>query len=140
MTSRTEHIPTNEITLATALDGDGPAVLLVHGFPHTRELWNRVVPDLARSRRTIAPDLRGIGGSTRAALGYDAANLADDLLGLLDALDVESASVVAIDAGVPAAFVLGLQRPDRVRSLVLMESTIGTLPGAEDFFRAGAPW
>ena len=52
----------------------------------------------------VAPDLRGIGGSTRATNGYDALNLAADLLGLLDALDVESATVVAIDAGVPPAF------------------------------------
>jgi pimeloyl-ACP methyl ester carboxylesterase len=136
----TENVRTNGVTLATTVDGEGPAVLLVHGFPHTRMLWSEVMPDLARTHRVIAPDLRGVGGSTRASDGYDAVNLAADLLGLLDALHVDSAAVVAIDAGVPPAFVLALQHSDRVRSLVLMESTLGALPGAENFFRAGAPW
>ena len=133
-------ISTNGVQLATDMVGDGPAVLLVHGFPHTRALWSGITPDLARSFRVVAPDLRGLGGSTRAASGYDAENLARDLLGLLDALDIASVTVVAIDAGVPPAFVLGLRHPDRVRSLVLMESTLGTLPGAEGFFAAGPPW
>jgi pimeloyl-ACP methyl ester carboxylesterase len=137
---KTERVRTNGVTLATTVAGEGPVVLLVHGFPHTRSLWSEILPDLAQSHRVVAPDLRGVGQSTRAVDGYDALNLAEDLIGLLDALNVESAAVVAIDAGVPPAFVLGLQHPGRVRSLVLMESTLGSLPGAEEFFAAGAPW
>lgn len=136
----TEHPKVNGITLEVSLTGTGPDLVLVHGFPHTRQLWEPVTDRLAQTHRVVAPDLRGTGGSTRAAQGYDGATLADDLRGLLDALGIESADVVAIDAGVPAAFLLALQHPGRVRSLVLMESTLGVLPGAEAFFRAGAPW
>lgn len=135
-----ERVDVNGITLEFTDSGTGPAVLLVHGFPHTRDLWHDVAPALARDRRVIALDTRGIGGSTRIETGYDVITLAADLHGLLDTLQLEHADVVAIDAGGPPAFVLAVQHPDRVRRLVLMESTLGVLPGAEDFFRAGAPW
>ncbi|WP_330359607.1 alpha/beta fold hydrolase [Actinosynnema sp. ALI-1.44] len=85
----------------------------------------------------MAPDLRGLGASTRAQDGYDAATLAADVEGLLDAVGEPTAAVVAIDAAVPAAFLLAVRRPDRVRRLVLMESLLGSLPGAEDFLASG---
>lgn len=132
----------NGIEMAVDHRGTGDPVLLVHGFPHTHALWSKVGPRLAaeHGRRVIAPDLRGCGGSTRAEHGYDAVNLAADLAGVLDAGDVQSADVVAIDAGVPAAVALALLHPTRVRRLAVMESTLGQLPGAEDFFQAGPPW
>ena len=90
--------------------------------------------------RVIAPDLRGLGDTTRAADGYDAENLATDAEQLLAALNVDSAAVVGIDAGTPPAFLLAMRRPDLVRRLVLMEALLGRLPGAEDFLSAGPPW
>jgi pimeloyl-ACP methyl ester carboxylesterase len=133
-------IETNGTRLNVAVSGAGSAVLLMHGFPHTWRVWNDVIPALAERYRVVAPDLRGLGASDRAPSGYDAQNLAQDMIGLLDALGEASAAVVALDAGAPPAFLLGLEHPARVSRLVLMESTIGLLPGAEDFFRAGPPW
>ncbi|GAA3115680.1 alpha/beta fold hydrolase [Streptomyces rectiviolaceus] len=134
------QITTNGITANVAITGTGPAVLLLHGFPHTWQLWSEVMPRLAERYRVIAPDLRGLGASTRAADGYDAATLAADAEGLLDALGERSAAVVGIDAGTPPAFLLALRRPDLVRRLVVMESLLGPLPGAEDFLAGGPPW
>ncbi|MEW1930123.1 alpha/beta fold hydrolase [Streptomyces sp. NPDC088360] len=134
------QITTNGITLNVAIAGTGPAVLLLHGFPHTWQLWSEVMPRLAPRHRVIAPDLRGLGASTRAADGYDADTLATDAEGLLDALGERSAAVVGIDAGTPPAFLLALRRPDLVRRLVVMESLLGPLPGAEDFLAGGPPW
>ncbi|MGC4935341.1 alpha/beta fold hydrolase [Gordonia sp. DT30] len=133
-------VETNGSRLNVALGGDGPALLLLHGFPHTWRVWSAIMGECASEYRIIAPDLRGLGNSDRATDGYDARNLAADMLGLLDALGVESAAVVGLDAGGPPAFLLGLEHPDRVSRLVLIETTIGRLPGAEDFFRAGPPW
>ncbi|MEU1548634.1 alpha/beta hydrolase [Nocardia sp. NPDC005745] len=134
------RIATNGIETDVAIAGHGPAVLLLHGFPHTWQLWRDVIGPLARRHRVIAPDLRGLGAATRAADGYDAANLSADAEGLLDALDEPAAAVVGIDAGTPPAFLLAVRRPQRVRRLVLMESLLGTLPGAEAFSAGARPW
>jgi pimeloyl-ACP methyl ester carboxylesterase len=134
------RVPVNGVELNVALAGSGPAVLLLHGFPHTWQLWTDVMARLSRHHRVIAPDLRGFGASSRAASGYDAGTLAADAATLLGALGVSSASVVGIDAGTPPAFLLAMRRPGLVRRLVVMESLLGRLPGAEDFLADGPPW
>ncbi|MEV0210540.1 alpha/beta fold hydrolase [Streptomyces sp. NPDC050788] len=105
------RIPVNGIELNVAVAGSGPAVLLLHGFPHTWQLWTDVMTGLSDRYRVIAPDLRGFGASTRARTGYDAATPAQDAAELLYALEVPSAAVVAIDAGTPPALLLALRRP-----------------------------
>lgn len=137
---REYRVEANGIEINVADAGEGPAILLLHGFPHTWRLWSAVIPHLARDHRVLAPDLRGLGATTRADGGYDAANLAVDAEALLDALGEPTAAVVGIDAGTPPAFLLALRRPERVRRLVLMESLLGRLPGAEAFLAGGPPW
>ncbi|MFJ6071703.1 alpha/beta fold hydrolase [Streptomyces sp. NPDC093065] len=134
------RLAVNGVEINVALHGEGPAVLLLHGFPHTWQLWTRVMGPLAEHHRVIAPDMRGAGASTRATGGYDAGTLACDAESLLDALDVRSAAVVGIDAGTPPAFLLAMRRPDLVGRLVVMESLLGRLPGAEEFLARGVPW
>ncbi|MCE0448119.1 alpha/beta fold hydrolase [Streptomyces tricolor] len=135
---RLRRVTVNGVGLNVATAGQGPAVLLLHGFPHTWRLWSEVIGPLARRHRVIAPDLRGFGASDRPADGYDAGTLATDAEALLDALDAGPAAVVGIDLGTPPAFLLAMRRPGRVRRLVLMESLLGDLPGA-DAFLAGGP-
>ena len=136
------RVPANGIEVNVAVSGSDtrPALLLMHGFPHTWQLWSAVIGPLSEHYQVIAPDLRGLGATTRAADGYDAANLATDAEALLAALNIDSAAVVGIDAGAPPAFLLAMRRPDLVRQLVLMEALLGRLPGAEDFLSGGAPW
>ncbi|GAA2635342.1 alpha/beta fold hydrolase [Streptomyces axinellae] len=134
------RVTVNGVELNVAVAGEGPAVLLLHGFPHTWQLWSDVWGALARRHRLIAPDLRGFGASARAVDGYDAGTLASDAEALLAALGERSADVVAIDAGVPPAFLLAMRRPRLVRRLAVMESLLGTLPGAERFLAGGPPW
>ena len=134
------QVEANGIAINVAVSGAGPPVLLLHGWPHTWRLWTYVIPGLAARHRVIAPDLRGLGDSTKAIDGYDANGLADDTAALLDALGEPEATIVGIDAGAAPAFMLAMRQPHRVRRLVLMESLIGVLPGAEDFLKAGPPW
>ncbi|MGW4245597.1 alpha/beta fold hydrolase [Nocardia sp. NPDC004722] len=134
------RIETNGISANVAIAGSGPAVVLLHGFPHTWRVWSEIIGPLSERYRVIAPDLRGFGATTRAPDGYDADTLAADIAGILDALGESTAAVVAIDAGTPVAVLLALRHPDRVRRLVVMEALLGTLPGAEDFLAAGPPW
>ncbi|MFJ4858064.1 alpha/beta fold hydrolase [Streptomyces sp. NPDC088730] len=134
------RVTANGIEINVAVAGHGPAVLLLHGFPHTWRLWTHVMDGLSDRFRVIAPDLRGFGASTRAVDGYDAGTLAADAEALLHALGEGSAAVVGIDAGAPPAFLLAMRRPGLVRRLVVMESLLGPLPGAEEFLAQGPPW
>lgn len=137
---REMRITANSVDLAVTVAGAGPGLVLLHGWPHTRRIWDQVIPALTRDHLVIAPDLRGLGDSARPREGYDAATLAADLAGLLDGFDLPAASVLALDASVPAAFLFALRHPERVRRLVLMESLLAPLPGAEEFLAAGPPW
>jgi len=133
-------IPVNGIGLNVAISGEGPALVLMHGFPHTWQVWEPIIPALSVHHTVIAPDLRGFGGSSRPESGYTASGVAADIVAMLDTMHIEQAAVVAMDLGTPAAFLVGLTHPARVRKLVLMESLVGSLPGAEDFLKAGPPW
>jgi alpha-beta hydrolase superfamily lysophospholipase len=77
------RIATNGIHANAAIAGAGPAVVLLHGFPHTWQLWSHIIGPLSEHYRVIAPDLRGFGASTRAPDGYDAGTLATDIDGIL---------------------------------------------------------
>ncbi|WP_329587494.1 alpha/beta hydrolase [Kitasatospora sp. NBC_01250] len=134
------RLTANGIEVNVAVCGTGPTLLLLHGFPHTWRLWSDIMDPLATRYRVIAPDLRGLGESTRAADGYDAENLAADAEGVLAALGARDAAVVGIDAGAAPAFLLAMRRPRRVRRLVLIEALLGRLPGAEGFLAGGQPW
>ncbi|MER6900834.1 alpha/beta fold hydrolase, partial [Amycolatopsis sp. NPDC000740] len=94
------QVEANGVRLNVAVSGSGPAVVLLHGFPHTSRLWDKVVPALAERYRVIAPDLRGLGASSRPESGFDAETVADDVAALLDALEEPNAEVVAIDLAV----------------------------------------
>jgi len=127
--------------LAAQVTGSGVPVVLLHGFPHTRAVWDDVTVRLVPAGcLVVAPDLRGIGESEPTETGYDAATLARDVLGMLDALGLPSAHVVGFDLGAAPAFALATLTPDRVRSLTIVEAAIGGLPGAERLLAGGGPW
>lgn len=110
---------------AIALDdaGEGPPVLLLHGFPATRRLWSGVAPSLVESGfRVLVPDLVGYGGSTApAGVPVDMASQARWLLQLLDALGVARVVVVAHDVGSAAAQIMVATAPERVRGLAVLD-------------------
>jgi pimeloyl-ACP methyl ester carboxylesterase len=95
--------------------GDGPPVLLVHGWPQHWYAWRKVVPLLATDHRVICPDLRGFGWSDAPPGAYDKQGLADDLAALLVALELEHVDLVAHDWGAWVGFLLALDRPDLIR-------------------------
>jgi pimeloyl-ACP methyl ester carboxylesterase len=137
-TLRRVTVPDAELQVAVA--GDGPTIVLVHGWPHTWHVWHRLIPTLARTHRVLAPDLRGAGGSSRARDGYDLHTLAGDLAAVVAAHGDGDATVVGIDAGAPVAWMAAATGRVAVRRLVLVESLLGRLPGAEAFLAGGPPW
>jgi pimeloyl-ACP methyl ester carboxylesterase len=99
--------------------GDGPAVLLLHGWPQHWYMWRGVIERLAPQFRLIAPDLRGSGWTEAPGSGYDGDTFAADQIGLLDALEIESASVIGHDWGGWTALLLGLDHSNRIERMVL---------------------
>jgi pimeloyl-ACP methyl ester carboxylesterase len=114
-------VETNGIRLHIAEQGSGPLVILCHGFPESWYSWRHQLPALANAGfHAVAPDMRGYGRTDRPAAieQYTILHLVGDVIGLMDALGVETAVVVGHDWGAPVAWNTALMRPDRVRGVV----------------------
>jgi pimeloyl-ACP methyl ester carboxylesterase len=121
-------------------EGDGPVVVLLHGWPQTSRSWRHVIPRLSRKHRVIAPDLRGLGDSSRPASGYDTGTVASDVIELLDALGVRECCLVGHDWGGPVAFAATLSARDRVRKLGLIDSVLLGDGRSAGSAQGGARW
>lgn len=103
-------------------DPDGPPVLLVHGWPQHWWAWRDLMPLLADRHRVLALDLRGFGWSKATPRGYRKEELADDIVGVLDALGVERVNLVGHDWGGVIGFLVCLNHPERVARYVPMNT------------------
>lgn len=117
----------------------GPPVVLLHGWPQTWYEWRHVIPALAERYRVIAPDLRGLGDSSRPAGGYDKRTLAQDVWLLLrEQLGFERFYLVGHDWGGPVAYALAAAHPEAVRRLAILDVVI---PGDDgDTSQGGRRW
>jgi pimeloyl-ACP methyl ester carboxylesterase len=106
--------------------GKGPAVLLLHGFGDTGDMWQPLAEVLLKDHRVIIPDLRGMGLSSHPEGGYEKAAQARDLAAILDALHVDSVQLVTHDIGNMVGYALAAQYPQRVSRWVVMDAP---LPG-----------
>ena len=88
-TFRTQEIATNGTKIHVRVGGKGPAVVLLHGYGETGDMWAPLAADLARDHTVIVPDLRGMGLSAKPAGGYDKKTQGRDMAGMLDALKIE---------------------------------------------------
>ena len=111
-TFTSRYVDTGDVRLHAVIGGDGPPLLLVHGWPETWYAWRLVMPALARDFTVIAVDQRGIGLSDKPADGYDTGTLAGDLVGLMDALGHDRFAVVGHDTGFAIGYARG-RRPPR---------------------------
>jgi len=118
-----KRIAADGVTLAVQDEGEGPAVLLLHGFPDSSKVWRNQVPRLVDAGlRVVVPDLRGFGESDRpdGIDDYGVRRSVRDLHAVLDTLDIERARVVGHDFGAVVAWVFAGTAPDRVERLVAM--------------------
>ncbi|MFB7936543.1 alpha/beta fold hydrolase [Streptomyces sp. NPDC056049] len=118
------RVELSEVTLDVEVSGEGPVVLLLHGFPDSHALWRHQIPALnAAGFRTVAPTLRGFGGSSRpegGAEAYHPARHIGDLMELLTRLEVRRFHLVGHDWGSGVAQGIASVVPHRVRSLSLL--------------------
>jgi pimeloyl-ACP methyl ester carboxylesterase len=111
MTHRTVDVGGVGIHIAEA--GSGPPILLLHGWPQHWFAWRKVAPRLAADHRVICADLRGFGWSDAPPGAYDKATLAQDMIGLLDALGLQRVDLIGHDWGAWIGFLLCLDHPER---------------------------
>src|SRR5215218_7601972 len=123
---RTQEIPTNGTTLHVRVGGKGPAVVLLHGYGETGDMWSPLAAELAKDHTVIVPDLRGMGLSSKPAGGYDKKTQGRDLAGVMDALKTARADLVTHDIGNMVGYAFAAQYPQRVLRFVLMDAP---LPG-----------
>jgi pimeloyl-ACP methyl ester carboxylesterase len=100
--------------------GEGPPLVLLHGWPQHWWCWHRVVPLLQDTYRLVVPDLRGHGWTDAPPDGYDKEQLATDLLGLLDALELPRVGLVGHDWGGWTSFLAALRAPERFSALLAL--------------------
>lgn len=113
------------VELTTAVGGSGTPVVLLHGFPQTHLMWRHVAADLAADHTVICPDLRGYGASDKPAdtdgTLYAKRTMAADVVALAGALGHERFALAGHDRGALVAFRAGLDHPDRVTHLALLD-------------------
>ena len=132
-------VETNGIKIHLAEQGEGPVVLMLHGFPESWYSWRHQLPALADAGyHVICPDVRGYGQSDapEAIEAYSMKQLTADAVGILDALDIENAVVVGHDWGAPMAWNSAFLYPDRFRAVVGMSvpfSQRGPMPPTQLF-------
>ena len=118
----------NGVQLHYVMGGSGEPVVLLHGFPQTWYEWHEVMPALAERYTVIAPDIRGLGESSKPESGYDAATVAEDIFQLVDRLGFQHINLVGHDIAGAIVYAYAARHPDSVQRLVVLESTV---PGAD---------
>ena len=120
-TFKDKFVTANGIRQHVVIGGDGPPLLLVHGWPENWYAWRHVMPALAKKYTVVAVDQRGIGLTERATKGYDTATLARDMAALMTRLGYERFAVVGHDTGMVISYALAADFPDRVSRLAVAE-------------------
>ena len=123
---RHQRIRSNGVTIHCAIAGNGPPLLMLHGYPQNHSMWHRVAPDLARDHSVVCADLRGYGDSSKPAGLPDHSNyskrvMALDMVGVMRALGHERFHVIGHDRGGRVAHRLARDHGERVRSLTLID-------------------
>jgi len=130
----------NGATIHVRWGGSGPAVVLLHGYGETGDMWAPLAVELARDHTVIVPDLRGLGLSSKPRGGFDKKTQADDVAGVLTALNVAQADVVAHDIGNMVAFQVAARYPERVRRLVLIDAPVPGVGPWEEILKNPLLW
>jgi pimeloyl-ACP methyl ester carboxylesterase len=137
---RTRDIPANGTTLHVRVGGAGPAVILLHGYGETGDMWGPMAAELARDHTIVVPDLRGMGLSSRPAGGYDKKTQGQDIAGLLDALNIQHADLVTHDIGNMVGYAFAAANPGRVTRFVIMDAPLPGVGPWDEIVRSRALW
>ena len=136
----TQDIATNGAVIHVRVGGHGPAVVLLHGFGETGDMWAPLAANLARDHLVIVPDLRGLGLSSKPDRGFDKKTQGYDIAGVLDTLKVGKVDLVTHDIGNMVGYAFVSESPGRVTRLVLMDAPIPGVGPWEEILKSPLLW
>ncbi|RZF66530.1 alpha/beta hydrolase [Sphingomonas populi] len=137
---RNQEITTNGTTLHVRVGGKGPAVVLLHGYGETGDMWAPLARDLMRDHMVIVPDLRGMGLSARPAQGYDKKTQGYDIAGVLDALKIGKVDLVTHDIGNMVGYAFAAEHRDRIKRFILMDAPLPGIGPWEEILKNPLLW
>lgn len=139
-TFHAQMVQTNGTSLYVRVGGKGPAVVLLHGFGDTGDMWAPLAADLAKDHTVIVPDLRGMGLSAHPDTGYTKKNQAADIAGVMDALKVQKADLVTHDIGNMVGYALAAQYPARITRWVVIDAPLPGIGDWDNIIRSPLLW
>jgi pimeloyl-ACP methyl ester carboxylesterase len=136
----TQDITVEGVKIHVRVGGKGPAVVMLHGFGDTGDMWAPLAADLAKDHTVVVPDLRGLGLSAIPESGYDKKTQAGDVRGVLAALGIEHSVVIGHDIGTMVAFAYASRYPQLTDRLVVMDAPVPGIPPWNDIVRSPMLW
>lgn len=136
----TQTVQTNGTSLYVRVGGQGPAVVLLHGFGDTGDMWAPLAALLVKDHTVIVPDLRGMGLSAPAEAGYAKKNQGVDIAGVMDALKVQKADLVTHDIGNMVGYALAAQYPARITRWVVIDAPLPGIGDWDNIIRSPLLW
>jgi pimeloyl-ACP methyl ester carboxylesterase len=137
---RTQDINRDGMTIHVRVGGSGPAVVMLHGFGDTGDMWAPVAAALVKDHTVVVPDLRGMGLSSHPEGGYDKKTEARDIAHVLDMLKIEKADLVTHDIGNMVGYALAAQFPARVTRWVIIDAPLPGIGPWDEIIRSPALW
>lgn len=137
---KTEDIKVDGATIHVRVGGKGPAVVLLHGFGDTGDMWAPLAANLARDHTVVVPDLRGMGLSSHPETGYDKRTQAADVHQVLANLHIDHAVVVGHDIGTMVAYAYASRYPKQTDRLIVMDAPVPGIPPWDQVVRLPALW
>jgi pimeloyl-ACP methyl ester carboxylesterase len=137
---RIDSIVSNGATIYVRVGGKGPAVLLLHGFGDTGDMWAPAAKALIKDHTVVVPDLRGMGLSSYPDTGYDKKTQAQDIAHVLDTLKIDKADLVTHDIGNMVGYALAAQYPDRITRWVVIDAPLPGIGPWDEILKSPLLW
>jgi pimeloyl-ACP methyl ester carboxylesterase len=137
---KVQHVVINGVTIYVRVGGKGPAVVMLHGFGDTGDMWAPLANALYKNHTVIIPDLRGMGLSSQAKGGYDKKTQATDIAAVMDKLNVQRADLVTHDIGNMVGYALAAQYPDRITKWVVIDAPLPGIGPWDEIIKSPLLW
>jgi pimeloyl-ACP methyl ester carboxylesterase len=137
---RTTEIENGDATIYVRVGGAGPAVVMLHGFGETGDMWAPLAAALSVDHTIVVPDLRGMGLSSHPEGGFDKKTQAGDIKQVMDRLTIEKADLVTHDIGIMVGYAFAALHPERVTRFVVMDSFVPGVGPWDDIIRLPRLW